>query len=395
MNNLYDHAAMLEPQDWSFPVPVAYGPGRLAEIGKQCAALGIRAPLVVTDSGSAGLPFISRLMSILGEAGLASGLYSDISPNPRDTEIAAGKAAFLSGGHDAVIAIGGGSAMDGGKAICLTARNEIDLWDFEWEATPAALGPDQPFPHLVTIPTTAGTGAETESTAMITHTGKGMKFCICHPELRPALALLDPELTVGLPPHLTAWTGADAMTHAIEAYIVPGFHPMCDAMALEGLSLIARWLPVAVREPDNMLARGGMLVGSCMAGIAFLKGLGMVHAISHMVGAEYDTQHGLTNAIILPVVLRYNLPGLEPKVARMAEVMGLSDHSPDGFVRHVEQLLDEIDIPTSLAAIDVPFDCAPRIAEKALLDSAAATNPQQADAADVRLMIETAITAAR
>ena len=222
MIQTYDQAAMLEPQDWSFPVPIAYGPGRLAEVAVQCAGLGIHAPLVVTDSGSAGLPFISGLMSMLTAAGMKAGLYSDISPNPRDTEISAGKAAFLSGDHDAVIAIGGGSAMDGGKAICLTARNEIDLWDFEWEAPPAKIRPDQPFPHLITIPTTAGTGAETESTAMITHTGKGMKFCICHPELKPSLALLDPELTVGLPPHLTAWTGADAMTHAIEAYIVPG-----------------------------------------------------------------------------------------------------------------------------------------------------------------------------
>ena len=395
MSDPYDHTAMLEPQDWSFPVPIAYGPGRIAEIGVHCEGLGIYAPLVVTDSGSAGLPFVSGLMSILAAAGMKAGFFSDISPNPRDTEIVAGRVTFLSGDHDAIIAIGGGSAMDGGKAICLTARNEIDLWDFEWEAQPPAIRPDQPFPHLVTIPTTAGTGAETESTAMITHTGKGMKFCICHPGLKPSLALVDPELTVGLPPNLTAWTGADAMTHAIEAYIVPGFNPFCDAMALEGLALISNWLPVAVHEPGNMVARGGMLVGSCMAGIAFLKGLGMVHAISHMVGAEYDTQHGLTNAIILPVVMRYNLPGLEPKVARMAEVMGISDRTTDGFTAHLEALLDEIDIPKSLAAIDVPFDCAQRIAEKALLDSAVATNPRQACAADVRRMIETAITAAR
>ena len=370
MSDPHDHNAMLKPQDWSFPVPIAYGPGRLVEIGVQCAGLGIRAPLVVTDSGSAGLPFVSGLMSILAAAGMKARRFSDISPNPRDTEIAAGRAAFLSGGHDAVIAIGGG---------------RIDIR----EAPPAEIGPDQLFPHLVTIPTTAGTGAETESTAMITHTGKGMKFCICHPGLKPSLALLDPELTVGLPPHLTAWTGADAMTHAIESYIVPGVHPLCDAMALEGLALISNWLPLAVREPENMLARGGMLVGSCMAGIAFLKGLGMVHAISHMVGAEYDTQHGLTNAIILPVVMRYNLPGLEPKVARMAEVMGISERTADGFTAHLEALLDEIDIPKSLAAIDVPFDCAPRIAEKALLASAAATNPRQAGVADVRQMLET------
>ena len=390
-----DHNAILAPQDWIFPVPIAYGPGRIAEIGDHCVRLGIRAPLVVTDHGSRNLPFIGQLMTRLATTGMAAGLFSEISPNPRDTDIAGGKAAFVEGGHDAVIAIGGGSAMDGGKAICLTARNEIDLWDFEWEAPPAAIDPDKAFPPLVTIPTTAGTGAETESTAMITHTGKGMKFCICHPELKVALALLDPELTLGLPPHLTAWTGADAMTHAIEAYIVPGFHPLCDGLALEGLSLIAHWLPVAVHEPDNLAARGGMLVGSCLAGIAFLKGLGLVHAISHMVGAEYDTQHGLTNAILLPVVLRHNLPGLAPKVSRMAQAMQLADDGPDSFMAAVERLLDDIGIPASLAEIDVPFDCAARIADKALLDSAAATNPRQTSKDEVQHMIETAITGAR
>ena len=390
-----DKSALLSAQDWSFPVPIAYGPGRLGEIADHCVRLGIKAPLVVTDHGSRDLPFVRRLMTCLDHAGLRAGLFSAISPNPRDTDIGGGKAAFLDGRHDAVIAIGGGSAMDGGKAICLTARNDIDVWDFEWEAPPAEIGPDQTFPKLVTIPTTAGTGAETESTAMITHTGRGMKFCICHPELKVSLVILDPELTLGLPPHLTAWTGADAMTHAIEAFIVPGFHPLCDAMALEGLALIADWLAVAVREPDNLEARGGMLVGSCLAGIAFLKGLGLVHAISHMVGAEYDTQHGLTNAILLPVVLRHNLPDLPRKVTRMAQAMRLADDTPDGFVAAVERLLDEIGIPASLGEINVPFDCAARIAEKALLDSAAATNPRQTDLAGVQRILETAITGAR
>ena len=390
-----DREAILTPQDWTFPVPIAYGPGRLAEIGHRCADMGVRNPLIVTDSGSRNLPFIGRLATLLSDAGMSSGVFSGVSPNPRDIEIAAGKAAFRDGGHDAVIAIGGGSAMDGGKAVCLTARNQIELWDFEWEEPPAVIGADQAFPPLITIPTTAGTGAETESTAMVTHTGKGMKFCICHPDLKPALALLDPELTLGLPPALTAWTGADAMTHAIEAYLVPGFHPLCDAVALEGLALIARWLPVAVKEPENLMARGGMLVGSCLAGIAFLKGLGLVHAISHMVGAEYDTQHGLTNAIVLPVVLRYNLPGEEEKVTRMAQAMGLGEATPQTFIAEIERRLDEIDIPTGLSQIGVPLDCAERISHKALMDSAAATNPKEADANTVRKLIETAITAAR
>jgi len=388
-------ANLLEPQDWSFPVPIAYGPGRLSEIGQRCVAMGLSNPLVVTDKGSRDLPFIAQLLASLTEAGLSSEVFSDISPNPRDDEIAGGRETFRSGGHDAIIAIGGGSAMDGGKAVCLTARNDIDLWAFEWEQPPAEIDSDQGFPTLITIPTTAGTGAETESTAMVTHTGKGMKFCICHPKLKPSLALLDPDLTVGLPANLTAWTGVDAMVHAIEAYCVPGFHPLCDGLALEGLALVTKWLPIAVRDPANLAARGGMLVGSCLAGIAFLKGLGHVHAISHMVGAEFNTQHGLTNAIVLPVVLRFNLPGMEPKVKRMADVMGLQDASVDAFIAEIERLLDDINIPRSLSEIGIPADCATRIAEKALQDSAAGTNPRTASITEMRTLIETAIAKAR
>ena len=388
-------ADILEPQDWTFPIPIAYGPGRLREIGQHCAALGLRNPLIVTDKGSRDLPFISRLQRVLSDAGVSAGLFSEISPNPRDDEIGAGRDKFRSGNHDAIIAIGGGSAMDGGKAICLTARNDRDLWEFEWESEPADIGPNQAFPTLITIPTTAGTGAETESTAMVTHTGKGMKFCIYHPQLKPSLALLDPELTLGLPGNLTAWTGADAMVHAIEAYCVPGFHPLCDGLALEGLALVAKWLPVAVRAPESMAARGGMLVGSCLAGIAFQKGLGHVHAISHMVGAEFNTQHGLTNAIILPVILRFNLPGMEHKVKRMADAMGLPDTSVDAFIVEVERLLDDINIPRSLSEIGVPAECASRIAEKAMQDSAAGTNPRNASRAEMELLVESALAKAR
>ena len=387
--------SILLAHDWNFPVPIAYGPGRLTEIGQKCVSLGVRNPLIVTDRGSRELAFIGRLVDLLLEAGLTSAVFSEISPNPIDTEISFGRAAFLSGCHDAIIAIGGGSAMDGAKAICLTANNDIDLWDFEFEQVSPVISSDNHFPTLITIPTTAGTGAETESTAMVTHTEKAMKFCVWHSDLKPSLALLDPELTIGLPASLTAWTGADAMVHAIEAFLVPGFHPLCDAVALEALSLIAKWLPVAVAEPTNITARGGMHVGSCLAGISFLKGLGVVHAISHMVGAEYNTHHGNTNAILLPVVLRFNLPGMDEKVRRMAEAMEIADHSVEGFIAAVEVLLDEIRIPKSLSEIGVPIDCAERIAVKALKDSAAKTNPRSASLDEVRVLIETAIKKAR
>ena len=388
-------ADILEPQDWTFPVPISYGPGRLTEIGCRCVAMGLFNPLIVTDRGSRDLPFIARLQGHLAGAGLGSGLFSGISPNPRDDEIGTGRETFRRGGHDAIIAIGGGSAMDGGKSICLTANNEIDLWAFEYEQPVPGVGGSHRFPVLINIPTTAGTGAETAGTAMVTHVERAMKLCIWHPDLKPALALLDPELTVGLPADLTAWTGADAMTHAIEAYCVPGFHPLCDGLALEGLALTAKWLPVAVREPRNMAARGGMLVGSCLAGVAFIKGLGLVHAISHMIGAEFDTQHGLTNAIVLPVVLRFNLPGMEDKVKRMADAMGLRNASVDAFIAEIERLLDDIGIPRSLAAIGVTDDCAQRIAEKAILDSAAGTNPRAATVDQIRELTRAAIAQAR
>ena len=390
-----DLDGILNPQDWSFPVPIKYGPGRLVEVGAHCIMMGVHNPLIVTDRGSHKLPFIGQLQNHLTNAGLTVGLYWDISPNPKDTEIGAGRAQFISGGHDAIIAIGGGSAMDGGKSICLTANNDIDLWAFEYEQKVPEINANQPFPKLITIPTTAGTGAETESTAMVTHVEKGMKFCVWHPELKPSLALLDPELTIGLPANLTAWTGADAMTHAIEAYLVPGFNPLCDGLALEGLALVSKWLKISVNEPQNMKARGAMLVGSCLGGIAFLKGLGLVHAISHMVGAEFDTQHGLTNAVVLPVVLRFNLPGQEFKVQRMAQAMGLEDTSTDNFIRHIEGLLDDINIPKSLSDLDIPMASAQRLAEKAILDSAAQTNPRAATVPEISTLIEKAILKAR
>ena len=388
---MLDVTQLLTPQDWSFPVPIAYGPGRLAELGETCSALGIQRPLIVTDRTSAKLPFIIQLKQILQDKGLYCDLFCDISPNPRDDEIGAGCDLFETGGHDSVIAIGGGSAMDGGKAICLTALNDIDLWDFEFEQPVPVMPKDHSFPKLITVPTTAGTGAETESTAMVTHVKKGMKFCIWHPDLKPSLALLDPELTLALPANLTAWTGVDALTHAVEAYLVPDFHPLCDGLALEALSLISNSLIRAYEAPDDLAARGSMLVGSCLAGIAFMKGLGLVHAISHMVGAEYDTQHGLTNAIVLPTVLRYNLPGLDTKVERMSQAMGLSTASQDAFCAHIEALLDRLNIPVSLNEIGVPESCVERIAEKAMQDSAYGTNPRVADLDEMITLVRSCI----
>jgi alcohol dehydrogenase class IV len=387
--------SFLEPQDWTFPVPIAYGPGRLKEIAAMCSAAGISKPLIVTDRGSRELPFIVDAGQYLQAGGMSSNVYANISPNPRDDEIAAGCEAFRQSGHDGIIAIGGGSGMDGGKAICMVATSGVDLWDFEFEKTPPDMAAHPPFPPLICVPTTAGTGAETESTAMITEVARMMKLCIWHPELKPALAVLDPEITIGLPENLTAWTGLDAMVHAIEAYCVPGFHPLCDGIAIEGLRLVSTWLPKAVSEPGNIEARGAMLAGSCLAGVSFLKGLGLVHAIGHMVGAEYDTQHGLTNAILLPAVLRFNASAIAEKIEPMAGAMGLQDKSFDGFYGGVCDILDILNIPKNLTEIDIPANCAAPISEKAFQDSAVGTNPRQLTVADIRAVVEDALSTGR
>ena len=376
-------------------MPIAYGPGRLREIASFCRSAGMSRPLVVTDRNSVDLPFQATLKACLEHASISYSVYSNISPNPRDDEIMAGREHYRANHHDGVIAIGGGSGMDGGKAISLVANNDLDLWAFEYEQTPPDMAVHGQFPPLICIPTTAGTGAETESTAMVTDTARMMKWCIWHELQKPSFAILDPEITAELPATLTAWTGVDAMVHAIEAYSVPGFHPLCDGIALEAIRLVGKWLPVAVAEPDNLEARGAMLAGSCLAGISFLKGLGLVHAVSHMIGAEYDTQHGLTNAVLLPAVLQYNGPAITEKIGPMCQALDVPDASFDALYNRVCTLLDEVSIPVNLTNIGLPADCAPGIAAKALKDSAAGTNPRVPILAEVQAVIELALTNGR
>jgi len=390
-----DENFLSENSDWGFPIPIAYGPGRLNEIGEFCRKFKVSNPLIVTDKGSKELPFVSRLATLLENSSIKSKLFYGISPNPRDDEIKAGCISYHKGSHDGIIAIGGGSALDGAKAIGMTVNSGVSLWDFEYRKPEPILQSLDCFPTFITIPTTAGTGAETESTAMITDTVKGMKFCLAHLGMRPSLAILDPELTIELPANLTAWTGVDALTHALEAYLVPGLNPLCDGAALEALKLISKWLKVAFDDPKNIDARGGMLIGSCLAGVAFTKGLGLVHSISHMVGAEYNTQHGLTNAIILPAVMKFNLPHVGEKVRFISHAMDLKDASSEIIIQEIEEILDYLDIPRSLSEIGVPLECKKRIAKKAMLDSATGTNPRVTQIEDLEELTEISILSAR
>jgi alcohol dehydrogenase class IV len=386
--------AMLEPCDWSFPVPIRYGPGRLAELGEVCRGAGTANPLIVTDRGSRNLPFVAEAERALARAGLSSSVFAEVSPNPTDREVAEGRKAFRAGRHDGVIALGGGSGMDAGKAVSLVARNERPLWEYDFDRPPPAIEPSG-FVPLVCVPSTAGTGAETESTAMITDTARAIKGCVWHPRQKPVAAILDPAITEGLPRNLTAWTGCDALVHAIEAYCVPMWHPMCDGIALEALKLISGFLPRAVDYPHDLEARGAMLVGSCLAGVSFLKGLGLVHAVSHMVGARYDTHHGLTNAVLLPAVLRYNEKAIAPKVPALCWAMGLEGSDFASLYRAVTDLLDRLDIPKGLAALGVEKAAARGIAAKAHADPARATNPAPAPVDDIEALIVESLEAAR
>jgi alcohol dehydrogenase class IV len=385
----------LTAADWTFPIPIRYGPGRLSEIGSACKQLNITNPLIVTDRGSRDLPFIDLVSSICHSNGIQRAVFSDVSPNPTDQEIARGEAVFNSGGHDGVIAIGGGSGMDAGKAISLVGQNDADLWDFDYDQPESPELGAESFVPLICVPTTAGTGAETESTAMLTDTTQGIKRCVWHTSQKPLLAILDPEVTVNLPADLTAWTGCDALVHAIEAFSVPDWNPLCDGLALEAIRLISGSLESAVAHGDDLEARGAMLVGSCLAGISFLKGLGLVHAMSHMVGAVCDTHHGLTNAVLLPPVLLYNKNALEEKVPLINRAMGLPSEDFHSMYSKVVELLDALEIPRGLSDLQVPETELDSIAKKAFTDAARSTNPVSSTVSEIRKLLGQSFANAR
>ena len=385
----------LQHADWTFPVPIAYGPGRFSELPDHCQRLGLNNPLIITDCGTASLTFMSDAVDFLAHAGIACTLFHNISQNPTENDVKNAHSVFRSGRHDGVIAIGGGSGMDAGKATALLAGSRHNLWEHDFEKTPPKLDPADKFPPLICIPTTSGTGAETESTAMITNLNRGMKLCVWHPLLKPQLVILDPKLTLGLPSHLTAWTGVDALVHALEAYCVPSIHPMCDGIALKALDLIGRWLPDAVLDSQNVNARGAMLVASCMAGVAFLKGLGLVHSISHAIGAEYNTHHGLTNAITLPAVMRFNALSIRDKCPDISKALKLEGQDFDTIYDWICRLLDHLEIPKSLNEIGVEKNKVSSLAKRAFSDSATGTNPRRLELKELEMVLHEAISQGR
>jgi len=377
--------------NWGFPTTIRVGPGRLAELSGMCEELAFARPLLVTDPGVRGLPMIGETLDALNAACIDTALFADIQPNPTGANIEAGVEVFRDGGHDSVIAFGGGSALDAAKAIALMAGQQRPIWDFEdvgdnWKRAKAkAIAP------CIAIPTTAGTGSEVGRASVIINEATQRKMIIFHPRMLPAAVILDPETTVGLPANITAATGLDAFSHCFEAWCAPGFHPMADGIALQGMGLIARALPRAYKVGTDIEARTCMLAAASMGSTALQKGLGAVHAISHPVGAVYHTHHGLTNAVMLPYVMRFNQDAIAARMAPVARALGLADPSFDAVLEWVLRFREDLGIPHTLAGLGVDAERAEEIGALGEIDPPAATNPVPLTAADLAGMFRNAV----
>jgi alcohol dehydrogenase class IV len=368
--------------NWNYPTSIRFGAGRIVELPEHCRSLGMRRPLLVTDAGLAALPMVANALALCRGAGLGCEIFSGVQPNPVEANVTEGVAAFRAGSHDGVIAFGGGSALDTAKAIAMMVGQKRPIWDFEdredWftRVDVAGMAP------VVAVPTTAGTGSEVGRASVFTDLRDHMKKIIFHPKMMPAIVIEDPELCVGLPPHITAAVGMDALSHNLEAYCAPGYHPMAEGIAVEGMRLVREWLPRAVRNGADVEARAHMLVASSMGATAFQKGLGAMHSLSHPCSANLGTHHGLTNAVVMPYVLEWNRAVLGEKLARLAAWLGLPRHSYDGVLGWVLELRGEIGIPHTLQEIGVGEEHAAPFAPQAFADPSTGGNPVEMTVAD-------------
>lgn len=360
--------------NWSYPTAIKFGPGRIRELADHCKAIGLRRPLLVTDRALAALPITTQALDILEAGGLGRAMFAEVDPNPSEKNMEAGIAVYRAGGHDGVVCFGGGSALDLGKMIALMVDQTVSVWDLEdigdwWTRADASrIAP------IVAVPTTAGTGSEVGRAGVLTNSATHKKKIIFHPRLMPSVTICDPELTVGMPKAITAGTGMDALAHCLEAYCSPFYHPMSQGIALEGMRLVFENLPVAYAEPGNLEARAHMMSAAAMGAVAFQKGLGAIHALSHPVGAVYNTHHGTTNAVVMPMVLDFNRPAIEERIARAADYLGIAGGFA-GFRERVMELRAALGIPPSLSAMGVEHARLDELTEMALEDPSCGGNP--------------------
>ena len=376
--------------NWSYPTSVKFGAGRVAELAGHCRALGIARPLLVTDRGLATQAITARALDLLEGAGLGRGLFAGVDSNPTEENMQAGLDAYRAGGHDGVIGFGGGSALDLAKMIALMIDQPVPVWDLEdigdwWtRANPDTIAP------IIAVPTTAGTGSEVGRAGVLTDSRTHRKVIIFHPKLMPGIAICDPELTVGMPPAITAGTGMDALAHCLEAYCSPHYHPMSQGIALEGMRLVFENLPRVWDNPHDLEARGHMMSAAAMGAVAFQKGLGAIHAISHPVGAVYNTHHGTTNAVVMPMVLDFNRPAIEGRIDRAAAYLGI-DGGFDGFRAAVMELRLAFDVPPTLGALGVEAARLDDLTAMALQDPSCGGNPVALTAETMRALFESCL----
>jgi len=387
--------------DWGYPNTVWFGNGRIKDLTKACKILGIKKPLFVTDKDLAKTKMVEKTLEINKRANLPTVVFSDLKGNPLGSNVKKGVDVFKSGNHDGVIAFGGGSSLDVGKSIVLQAALNRPLWDcadggsfwiendyVESMAKNRIANPDNVKPFIA-IPTTAGTGSEASRAAAIINDETKVKKIVFHPRMLPTLTILDPELTVGMPAFLTAATGMDAFAHNLEAYCAPGYHPMADGIALEGMSLIKKWLSVAVNEGENLEARGHMMASSSMGATAFQKGLGAIHSLSHPVNSLFNVHHGLSNGIFMPYVLTFNRTTIENKIAKLSEYLDLKEASFNSFVDWVLILREQIKIPhTIIDSAKITDQDINKMSPMALDDPCTPGNPRKPTLDDMISMYE-------
>jgi alcohol dehydrogenase class IV len=362
---------------WNFPTRIITGVGRIAELPAACRAQNITRPLLVTDNGLAKSPLIEGIVKRIREGGLAVGIFSDVKSNPTESNLRAGVDAFRAGGHDGVVAVGGGSALDVGKCVAFMIAQSRPVWDFEdvddwWtRADTNGIAP------IIAVPTTAGTGSEVGRAGVITREDTHEKKIIFHPLMMPKIAIEDPELAVGLPPFLTMATGMDALAHCFEAYCVNAFHPLADGIALEGLRIIDTYLPRAVDNGGDLEARAYMFAAASMGATAFQKGLGAIHSVSHPVGARHDTHHGLTNGVLFPYVLVCNKLAIADKIPHIARALDLPGRDFAAVLAWILALRKKLGVPHTLAQLGVTEADVKVIAADAVKDPTAAANPRR------------------
>jgi alcohol dehydrogenase class IV len=376
---------------WNYPTSITFGAGSIQTLAGACRTAGIGRPLLVTDSGLASSAMVGEALERNRAAGLPTAVFSDVQANPAAANIVNGGRMMREGRHDGVIAFGGGSALDAGKAISFLTYQTRPIWDFEdvgsnWQrADVAAIRP------TIAVPTTAGTGSEVGRVSVITDEATKTKRLIFHPRMMPVAAIADPDLTVNLPTAITAATGMDALAHCFEAYCAPGFHPMADGIALEGLRMIKTWLPVVTQDGHHLEARSQMLAAATMGAVAFQKGLGAVHALAHPLGALYGVHHGLLNAILMPYIVDFNRSAIIDKMRRLAVTLELPRHDVDGVIDWIVALRRELTIPNDLQSIGIDDANIDKIVAAALVDPTAPTNPITLEEGPTRRLLLTAL----